>query len=105
MEFLFYIMFFGVGIVIGWRAREVHAQMIVSEFLKDHDLSKDEAKELIPIHIVTENGVMYVYHNDTNEFMAQGNTKEDLEKNLESRFPGKRFACEKEDMQKAGLVK
>lgn len=94
-----------VGFSIGWRSREQYAKYIVSEYLTQQDSDTDEdTRELVHITIETHNGVMYVYSTDKHEFMAQGATKEELEANLSARYPDTRFACEKEDMQKAGLA-
>jgi len=91
-----------VGVKAGWDAREKHAKKITKEFL---DIMQ-EAEEEEQIHIIIEkhNDMLYVYNKDTKEFMAQGSTKEDVEKVLVQRFPGKRFACHESTLKEVGFI-
>jgi hypothetical protein len=46
---------------------------------------------IIPARIEVANGVFYMYNRETNEFLAQGNTFDELEKTARSKFPNKLF--------------
>ena len=48
--------------------------------------------------------MLYVYDKDTKQFMAQGSSKEDVEKVLVERFPGKRFACHESVLKEVGFI-
>jgi FtsZ-interacting cell division protein ZipA len=91
-----------IGVKAGWDAREKHAKKITKEFL---DIMQ-EAEEEEQIHIIIEkhNDMLYVYDKDTKQFMAQGSSKEDIEKVLVQRFPGKRFACHESTLKEVGFI-
>jgi hypothetical protein len=65
-----------------------------------------EEQEEEQIHIIIEkhNDMLFVYDKDTKQFMAQGTTKEDVEKVLVERFPGKRFACHESVLKEVGFI-
>jgi len=90
------------GSIAGWNAREKHAKRQMEKFFAN----VDEAEEEEQIHIIIEkhNDMLYVYDKDTNQFMAQGSTKEDVEKVLVQRFPGKRFACHESILKEVGFL-
>jgi Flp pilus assembly protein TadB len=89
------------GAVSGWNARENHAKKQVErhfEQLLEHQ------EEQIHIIIEKHNDMLYVYDKDTKQFMAQGSSKEDVEKVLVERFPGKRFACPESILKEVGFL-
>jgi len=89
------------GSVAGWNAREKHAKKQVERHFEQL-LEQQEEK----IHIIIEkhNDILYVYDKDTKQFMAQGSSKEDVEKVLVERFPGKRFACPESILKEVGFL-
>jgi len=89
------------GSVAGWNAREKHAKKQVERHFEQL-LEQQEEK----IHIIIEkhNDMLYVYDKDTKQFMAQGSTKEAVEKILVERFPGKRFACHESTLKEVGFI-
>jgi hypothetical protein len=48
--------------------------------------------------------MLFVYDKDTKQFMAQGSSKEAVEKVLVERFPGKRFACHESTLKEVGFI-
>ena len=48
--------------------------------------------------------MLFVYDKDTEQFMAQGSTREAVEKVLVERFPGKRFACHESTLKEVGFI-
>jgi len=90
------------GSIAGWNAREKHAKRQMEKFFD----TVDEAKEEEQIHIIIEkhNDMLYVYDKDTKQFMAQGSSKEAVEKILIERFPGKRFACPESILKEVGFI-
>lgn len=93
------------GIIVGWKVREFYARQQVDMMLDEiQKKTIEEIKEnLIKISIEKQNDIFYVYDLDDNTFMAQGNTKEELEKNLQARYPGKTFAADNENLRQVGL--
>ena len=45
------------------------------------------------------NGMIYIYNMETNEFMAQGETRNVVERNLKKRFPDTVFAATDENLR------
>ena len=91
-----------MGVKAGWDAREKHVSKITKQFL---DAMQEAEEEEEQIHIIIEkhNDMLFVYDKDTAQFMAQGTTKEDVEKVLVERFPGKRFACSESTLKEVGF--
>ena len=89
-----------MGAVSGWNSRERHAKKQMEKFFERVDEAEEEQ-----IHIIIEkhNDMLYVYNKDTKQFMAQGSSKEDVEKVLVERFPGKRFACAESNLSQTGF--
>ena len=92
-----------MGVKSGWDARERHAHKITKQFL-DAMQEAEEEEELIHIVIEKHNDMLFVYDKDTKQFMAQGTSKEDVEKVLVERFPGKRFACPESILKEVGFL-
>jgi hypothetical protein len=90
------------GSIAGWNAREKHAKKQVDKFFEQVDEAEEE--ELLHIVIEKHNDMLFVYDKDTKQFMAQGSTKEAVEKILVERFPGKRFACHESTLKEVGFI-
>jgi hypothetical protein len=95
-----------MGAVSGWNAREKHAKTQVEKHFKHIQEFVEEQEEEEQIHIIIEkhNDMLFVYDKDTKQFMAQGTSKEDVEKVLVERFPGKRFACHESVLKEVGFI-
>jgi Na+-transporting methylmalonyl-CoA/oxaloacetate decarboxylase gamma subunit len=91
-----------MGAVSGWNAREKHAKQQIDKLFQQVDETEEEEQ----IHIIIEkhNDMLFVYDKDTKQFMAQGTSKEDVEKVLVERFPGKRFACHESILKEVGFL-
>jgi hypothetical protein len=90
-----------MGAVSGWNAREKYAKQQIDKLFEQIEEVEDE--ELIHIVIEKHNDMLFVYDKDTKQFMAQGSSKEDVEKVLVERFPGKRFACTESILKEVGF--
>lgn len=92
------------GIVVGWRAREVHAKQQVQKYLTETaDEPESIAETQIQIKIEKDENGFFVYDLQTNEFMAQGATRRQLETALAERYPGKHFAATPANLQEIGF--
>jgi predicted negative regulator of RcsB-dependent stress response len=94
-----------MGAVSGWNAREKHAKSQVEKHFQNIQQFVEEQEE-DQIHIIIEkhNDMLFVYDKETKQFMAQGTSKEDVEKVLVERFPGKRFACPESILKEVGFL-
>jgi len=101
MEYITLIVFWIMGAVFGWHARERHAKRTLDRFFAhiEEEAEKEVDDSIIPIIIEKHNDTFFVYKKETNEFMGQGKTKRELEQNLASRFPEKKFAADKENLR------
>jgi hypothetical protein len=93
-----------VGVKSGWDARERHASKITKQFLDAMQDAEEQEEEQIHIIIEKHNDMLFVYDKETQQFMAQGTSKEDVEKVLVERFPGKRFACPESILKEVGFL-
>jgi hypothetical protein len=94
-----------MGAVSGWNARERHAKTQVEKHFQNiQEFVEEQEEEQIHIIIEKHNDMLYVYDKDTKQFMAQGSSKEDVEKILVERFPGKRFACQESILKEVGFL-
>ena len=94
-----------MGAVSGWNAREKHAKTQVEKHFQNiQEFVEEQEEEQIHIIIEKHNDMLYVYDKDTKQFMAQGSSKEDVEKVLVERFPGKRFACHESTLKEVGFI-
>lgn len=100
---VFGIVVWAMGVKAGWDARERHARKITREFLDIMQEAEEEEPSFINITIEKHNNVFYVYDRETNEFMAQGSTKDEVETNLQKRFPGKTFGCPESVLSDTGF--
>jgi hypothetical protein len=93
------------GAVSGWRAREKYAEKVTQKFVEQlHESFQQQVEENdIQITIEKHNDVFYVYDRHTNEFMAQGSSKQEVETNLKKRYPGKTFGCAESNLSQTGF--
>ena len=105
MEFLILFAVLIVGIHWGWTAREAFAKRR-AEFLlsKLQEMEEETTEEVIRINIEKDNDILFAYHEQDSRFIAQANSREELENKLKELFPGKRFGCSVETLRKCGFI-
>lgn len=99
------IIWFLVGGFIGYATRGVMYEYARLKALKELDGSiaeklKTLKEKLVPSRIEEENGVLFLYNSETNEFLGQGNSFEELENNMKEKFPDKLFNVPQEEINK-----
>lgn len=99
------VIFFVLGFIQGWRMRELYAVKKLDELLNKVEQEVDEEikESIIPITIEKHQDTYFVYGVNDNQFIAQGNNRWELEKNLETRYPGKKFAASNENLKEVGF--
>jgi hypothetical protein len=83
------------GFVIGWWFREFVAKIKIKQLIESVDVSND----VVRIRLERMDGMIYIYNMETNEFMAQGETRNVVERNLKKRFPDTVFAATDENLR------
>ena len=83
------------GFAVGWWYREFVAGLKIKHLLESVDVSND----VVRIRMERVDGMIYIYNMETNEFMAQGETRNVVERNLKKRFPDTVFAATDENLR------
>jgi hypothetical protein len=91
-EFISIIAALVFAFVLGWWFGEIVATAKITHLL-------DSVKNVVQIRIERTNGMIYIYNMETNEFMAQGSTRNLVERNLKERFPDTVFTATDENLR------
>jgi hypothetical protein len=83
------------GFAVGWWFREFVATIRIKQLIESVDVSND----VVRIRMERVDGMIYIYNMETNEFMAQGETRNVVERNLKKRFPDTVFAATDENLR------
>ena len=105
MELLYYILMIVFSFAAGWILREIVAVHRIKDMIDELQDMDDESDEPDQIRISIEkvDSTFFVYNMDDNSFMAQGNTRNELESALKARFPGVVFACPEANLKEVGF--
>ena len=95
-EIIVLILCSGFWFFVGFLYRE-HLAMRKIHTMISH--MEEVTSSIIKIRIEHVNSMLYIYNMETNEFMAQGSTRQQLEKNLSDRFPDTKFAASAENLK------
>lgn len=96
---------FFLGIFVGVTLLSVYNAIRTRMEIKElDDLLKKKIEsikeKIIPSRIEEENGMLYLYNKETNEFLGQGKTFSELEKAVREKFPNKLFNVPQEELNK-----
>jgi len=109
MELLIYILVAIIFVKLGWYLREFKAIAEVRKMQQEETLEVlqehiDEIKKkYLPIKIEKVEHGFFVYSLPDNTFMAQGSNRNELEENLDKRYPGKKFAATPDNLKEVGF--
>lgn len=105
MELLYYILMIVFSFAAGWILREIVAVHRIKDMIDELQDMDDESDEPDQIRISIEkvDTTFFVYNLEDNSFMAQGNTRKELEEALKTRFPGVVFACPEANLKEVGF--
>ena len=96
-----------ISIWFGWHMREVIARHKMQKLLElAQEMEEDDELPDNYIRIVIEkhDDTFFVYEEENSTFLAQATSKEDLDKSLRARFPGKLFAVKEENLIEVGFM-
>jgi hypothetical protein len=88
-DLIIYIIIAVVCFYIGWRARESYAKLIVSKYLDNMQESIGDDSSILSIEVEKHANTYYVYNIDTNSFITQVNSKEQLFEYFKVNHPDK----------------
>ena len=105
MEFIIPYVLVGVfGFWVGWFVRELVAIHRLKGITEELEGFEDDEPDQVRISIEKVNDTYFVYNtDDNNSFMAQGNTRKELEDALRNRFPDTIFACPDANLKEVGF--
>lgn len=73
------------------------------EMAEPDKVSSTKDSEVIVVNIEKHGDIYYLFERDTDSFVGQGRTEEELKEVVTKRFPGKRFMASEDDLIKMGL--
>lgn len=83
----------------GWKAREKAAEMKVNRYMKQLEEATVEDKEnLLNVYLHFEHGIFYVFNKDTEGFITQVKTKEELFEFFKKNHSDKNVLISKDDL-------
>lgn len=113
-DLTFVLLVFFSGVVVGWLW---HAKMVFRKIVENPDKMikmlqsvksiklEDTDEETFELKVERHDNVIYLFRNDTNEFLAQGATLQEALDLVNKRFPDKNFKghLSKEQADKLGI--
>lgn len=105
MEFIIMAVVAVIVYVIAFkRGYEYRESLAVTKIQETIDRMEEEiADTLVKVRLEKVENVVYVYNEETSEFMAQGYDNESISSILRDRFPGKRFAAADDNLKEVGF--
>lgn len=94
------ILVYILGFSRGYVYREELALMKINDVVQQ---MTEEEDDIMLVNIEKINGVLYVYSDEDDRFMAQGKTHAEISEVLAQKYPGKRFGASKENIAQVGL--
>lgn len=102
MEFVILFVAIIVGFYSGWQFRELWAMHQVKRLLQNGEIKLDnqdeEEEERTKMRLEQHGSLIYAFEEETDSFIAQGKDLLDLDKAIQSRFPGKKFSVREENL-------
>ncbi len=84
---------------MGWAFRELTAKKEVERMFNSMEEENESGEDIVRIYFEKEQGFLFAYNYDTDEFIAQGKDKDSLLTAMVKRFPKTKFIVEKEKLE------
>jgi hypothetical protein len=97
--FVFFLGIF-IGCYIGSRFAYTRVANLLVQEIDEIEKEESANKKSINIYVQVEDGMIFAYNSDTNEFLANAQTGSALVEKLKLRFPGKTYVASQEDVEK-----
>lgn len=94
-----------VLVFVGWKAREITARYQLVKLLETMQEDERQASKISTISVVItkEKGIFIVHNKDTDEFLGQGNSEQEVRKVLKERYPRVIFLATGENLDEVGF--
>jgi len=103
MEFIILAGALVVGFLAGWYAREAHAIHKVRQILEEVEEAQEEADAKTDRMTLERHGEVVYAFDDSDTFLAQGSSLEELDDAIQARFPGRKFLIKESNIKEVGL--
>lgn len=106
MDLITALIFFAAGGLAGWKYREYTALKLVKEAQENSKRIQEAIKKTrmrVKVEKIGEQCFAYAW--DEGDFLAQGDSWDDLAKRLVERFPGKKFIMDEDNLKEQGYYK
>ena len=97
------MLYFVLGLVIGWLAFRILLYIKVQKILNNIAEAPLPEKKIVNLNFVKMDHAILAYNRDTQQFLAQGNTKAEITALLQRRFPDTNFMANKQNLEEVGL--
>lgn len=102
IEFIVMFIMFAIGVSVGWVLRERHAIRQVEKILLSSEFSEAvqeaEAEQRTKMRLERHAETIYAFSDEDDSFIAQGKDLEALDKAIQSRFPGRKFSVQEQNL-------
>jgi hypothetical protein len=101
MEIIILGFVLGIGIAIGWVARERVAMRIVDRLIKEAEEAQTKeqtTEDRTKMRLERHGNLIYAFDVENDSFIAQGKDLEDLDTAIVARFPGKKFSVQEQNL-------
>jgi DNA-dependent RNA polymerase auxiliary subunit epsilon len=98
-----YFISFIIGIVAGWIAYRIALYIKLQSMLNSIANAPVPEKKIVNINFVKMDHAVLAYNRETQQFLAQGNTKGEIIALLVRRFPDTSFMANKQNLEEVGL--
>jgi len=106
------LLWIALGAAIGIWVFYIALKLAINVFVRRlaHDIEElqaelDKHEKAIPARVELHNNIFFVYNNDTNEFMAQGNSLAELREHIKARWSQHKVSLVAGDDQAIELLK
>lgn len=97
------ILILAIGAVAGWYGREWYARRVVRLLeQRVRHMAEEMKKNVIEVRIEQQGDNYFVYNATTDEFLAQGDSHDQITKTLNDRFPNTFFTADRDELRKMG---
>jgi hypothetical protein len=92
-----------IGFVLGWFALRVLINLKMKRMLDSIVNTPTTEKKTINLDFVKMDHAILAYNRDTQQFLAQGSTREEITALLLKRFPDTNFMANTQNLKEVGL--
>lgn len=94
-----------VAFGLGWKAREIQAARFVASYRKMLEAAANQQEvDSVMVDIQRDGDTFFIYNKTTGEFLAQGESHDEVSSSLKQRFPTKTFTTTQQNLKDVGYL-